>query len=399
MKQLHNKQKNMKKIAIIIIITIANFQLFANSKIEINTDSLRINIDKRTKTIISNDNENVQGYSLLSDLRTLFKSKNMTLTDSTWQAIREIVNSESQKDTVLNISQEGKQILIAFDMKSRVDNSNNPQNWEDKNLQNENEQKESVKIGWDGIHIKDGKDEVHVSRRGVKIVENGDAAVDIGWNGSEDDSTAHKKWENKHNFGSLSGFNAMLGLNTFTSKNSIDDSYALRPFGSRYFSMGWTKSANITNGSNARLKLAIGLNFSWYNFMLENSNSVWVKGPSRVEIQPSAISLKKSKLTVSYVDVPITPYLAFKKGKFIEHFGLGGYVGYRMGAHSKTKGNNKGKKEQEYNNFYLNDFRYGLNLQLGLNNFADLFVNYDLNELFKENKGPKVNGISFGIRL
>ena len=74
-------------------------------------------------------------------------------------------------------------------------------------------------------------------------------------------------------------------------------------------------------------------------------------------------------------------------------------MGYRMGSHSKTKSTDRGKKYHEYNNFYLNDFRYGLTLQMGINNFANLFVNYDLNEMFKENKGPKLNGISFGVRL
>lgn len=397
----------MKKITIILIIALL-------SKIEINAkgaysnaDSLKINIDKRTKTIIPNGTDNVQGYSLLGDLRELFKAKNMTLSDSTWRSIREIVNSESQKDTVLKITQDGKQIQIAFNMKSdqqrAVENSNSQtveSNWPDENNNNRHN-REGVKIGKDGIHIKDGSDEVHISRRGVQVIEGGTEEVNIGFS-NDDDSTYHKKWENRHNFGSLAGFNVYLGLNNFTNKVGVaasSDLLALKPFGSRYFSMGWTKSANITNGPNARLKLGIGVNFSWYNFMLENSNNIWTKGPSQVEIVPSSTSLKKSKLTISYIDVPLIPYLAFKEGKFIEHFGFGGYVGYRLGSHSKTKSNNRGKKEHEYNNFYLNDFRYGLTLQLGINNFADLFVNYDLNDLFKTNKGPHLSGLSFGVRL
>lgn len=396
----------MKKITIILIIALL-------SKIEINAkgaysnaDSLKINIDKRTKTIIPNGTDNVQGYSLLGDLRELFKAKSMTLSDSTWRSIREIVNSESQKDTVLKITQDGKQIQIAFNMKSdqlrSVENSNSQtveSNWPDEN--NNRRNREGVKIGKDGIHIKDGSDEVHISRRGVQVIEGGTEEVNIGFS-NDDDSTYHKKWENRHNFGSLAGFNVYLGLNNFTNKVGVaasSDLLALKPFGSRYFSMGWTKSANITNGPNARLKLGIGVNFSWYNFMLENSNNIWTKGPSQVEIVPSSTSLKKSKLTISYIDVPLIPYLAFKEGKFIEHFGFGGYVGYRLDSHSKTKSNNRGKKEHEYNNFYLNDFRYGLTLQLGINNFADLFVNYDLNDLFKTNRGPQLSGLSFGVRL
>ncbi len=392
----------MKKIAIILLLaTFSKIEIHAKNTSSDN-DSLRINIDKRTKTIISTEAQNVQGYSLLSDLRELFKAKNMVLSDSTWQTIREIVNSESVKDTVLKINQDGKQVMIAFDMKKANISEQRPSNDDKSWPKDRGEPRESVKIGWDGVHIKDGDDEVHVSRRGVKVVDGGVEEVNIGF-GNNDDSTYHKKWVNKHDFGSLAGFNVYLGLNNFvntafTSKYSAD-AFSLKPFGSRYFSMGWTKSANITNGPNARLKLGIGLNLSWYNFMLENNNSIWTKGPSQVDILPSPISLKKSKLTVSYVDVPLVPYLAFKKGKFIEYFGFGGYVGYRMGSHSKTKSNDRGKKEHEYNNFYLNDFRYGLTLQMGINNFANLFVNYDLNEMFKENKGPKLNGISFGLRL
>jgi Outer membrane protein beta-barrel domain len=398
----------MKKIVIIVIVALfSNIEINANGNLP-NADSLKINIDKRTKTIIPSGTENVQGYSLLSDLRVLFKAKNMTLSDSTWRSIREIVNSESQKDTTLKIIQDGKQVLIAFNMKSdqiisQADNTSRTveSNWPDHDGNNSRHGREGVKIGKDGIHIKDGSDEVHISRRGVQVIDGGTEEVNIGFN-NDDDSTYHKRWENRHNFGSLAGFNVYLGLNNFANKRGPavnSDLIALKPFGSRYFSLGWTKSTNITNGPNARLKLGIGVNFSWYNFMLENSNTIWTKGPNQVEILPSATSLKKSKLTVSYIDVPLIPYLAFKEGKFIEHFGFGGYVGYRLDSHSKTKSNNRGKKEHEYNNFYLNDFRYGLTLQMGINNFADLFVNYDLNDLFKTNKGPQLNGLSFGVRF
>jgi Outer membrane protein beta-barrel domain len=399
----------MKKIAIIICLAFISKAEIKAKINESNEDSLMINIDKHTKTVVASGNDKVQGYSLLADLRELFKQKNMELSDSTWRMIRELVNSESNKDTTILINQDGKRVQIAFNMKNAKlsDESNgSDSDWSENSTDNEasrnTSRRESVKVGKDGIHVVDGNDEVHISRKGVKIVDGGNEEINVGFdNDDDDDSTYNKKKESKIRFGSLSGFNVFLGLNNFTSpttKNFNSDEIALKPFGSRYFSMGWTKSANITNGANARLKLGIGVNFSWYNFMLENNNSVWTKEATGTVIKP-ATELKKSKLTVSYVDVPLVPYLAFKKGKFIEYFGFGGYVGYRMGSHSKTKANDRGKKNHEYNNFYLNDFRYGLTMQLGMNNFADLFVNYDLNYLFKENKGPNVSGISFGIRL
>jgi hypothetical protein len=398
----------MKKITIIIIIALfVKTNAFAYKTSDSTIDSLNININKRTKTVIADKNTNVQGYSLLGDLRELFKSKNMVLTDSTWRGIREIVNSETNKDTVITFSQGGKQIKIAFNnmfsesATSDQNEINENRNWSNGENKDSNNHKESVKIGRDGIHVKDGSDEVHISRRGVKVIDGGNEEVNIGFGGSDDDSTANADLQNRKSFGNLAGFNVFFGLNTLAGQPGQgynSDDYALRPFGSRYFSFGWTKSTNLTNGDKARLKLAIGVNFSWYNFMLDNSN-VWTKGPNNIELLPSPVALKKSKLTVSYIDVPLIPYIAFKKGKFINYLGAGGYVGYRMGSHTKTKEENGRKKDHVNNNFYLNDFRYGLTFQVGINNFPDLFVNYDLNPLFKDNKGPGVNGLSFGIRL
>jgi Outer membrane protein beta-barrel domain len=399
--------KIMKKLTIIILLALAGSHSIKAKNREYSADSLQINIDKRTKSVVESEHFKPQGYSLLSDLKSLFKAKNMELTDDLWQSIKEIVNSESKKDTVLNINQGGKQIAVAFNMsesaKARSQTTDGPERSADDNeMPQKNRNKADgapVKINKDGIHITDGNDEVHITGRGVKVIENGKEEVNIGY--GDDDSTATKKWVNKHEFGSLSGFNIYLGLNNFNdagSKLYKADDYALKTFGSRYFSMGWTKSTNITNGPNARLKLALGFNFSWYNFMLEN-NSIWKKGASAIEIVPVVESLKKSKLTASYLEVPLIPYLAFKKGKFIEYIGFGGYGSYRLGSHTKTKSSAKGKKEHEYNNFYLTDFRYGLSFQVGINNFAKLFVNYDLNPLFKADKGPKLNAISFGLRL
>jgi Outer membrane protein beta-barrel domain len=397
----------MKKLAIIIFMAVcANINAITLKSEP--TDSLNISINKNTKSVIATNNTNVHGYSLLGDLRELFKSKNMELTDSAWKSIREIVNSDSNKDTSIVFSQNGKQIKIAFNnagFKTIPNHENN--NNTNGNIHRENgnivitdSPNESVKIGWDGIHVKDGNDEVHISRRGVQVIDGGNEEVNIGFGGG-DDSTYNATTINRKSYGSLAGFNVYLGINSLagtagTAYNA--DDYALKPFGSRHFAFGWTKSTNLTNGESARLKLALGLNFSWYNFMLDNNN-VWTKGANKIELVPSMVNLKKSKLTISYIDVPLIPYIAFKKGKFIDYIGAGGYVGYRMGSHTKTKTENGSKKDHINNNFYLNDFLYGLTFQVGIHNFPNLFVNYDLNPLFKTNKGPGVNGLSFGIRL
>ena len=54
------------------------------------------------------------------------------------------------------------------------------------------------------------------------------------------------------------------------------------------------------------------------------------------------------------------------------------------------------EKEKDHDNFYLNNLRYGIRFQIGVRS-TDLFVNYDMNELFATDRGPKLNAISFGI--
>ncbi|HMR58489.1 MAG TPA: hypothetical protein PKC10_14290, partial [Cyclobacteriaceae bacterium] len=76
----------------------------------------------------------------------------------------------------------------------------------------------------------------------------------------------------------------------------------------------------------------------------------------------------------------------------------GPYVGYRIASYSKQMFEENGaeRKPRNHDNFYLNNLRYGLRAQIGFNDI-DFFFNYDMNELFVENKGPQLNAFSFGV--
>jgi hypothetical protein len=56
------------------------------------------------------------------------------------------------------------------------------------------------------------------------------------------------------------------------------------------------------------------------------------------------------------------------------------------------------RSDKDHDNFYLNNFRYGVRLQLGFRD-TDLFFGYDLNSLFSEGKGPELHALSFGVTL
>jgi hypothetical protein len=63
-----------------------------------------------------------------------------------------------------------------------------------------------------------------------------------------------------------------------------------------------------------------------------------------------------------------------------------------------SRANGDKEKSREKNNFYLNNVRYGGRLLLGFGE-VDFFINYDLNTLFAENRGPELNPFSFGINF
>ncbi len=128
-----------------------------------------------------------------------------------------------------------------------------------------------------------------------------------------------------------------------------------------------------------------------------------------IEPDTRAFNYLKSKLTVNYLQASIVPVIDFGGSRYkpslfdnIEsdgfRIGLGPYVGYRLGSHTKQVYKKDGDRQRERfnDNFYINSLRYGLRLQIGFRD-TDFFFNYDMNELFSNGKGPKVNAFSFGL--
>ncbi len=390
--------KTLKGISYSIIATIAfifsfNTQTLAKGG---EADSTVISIDKRNQTLLNQKNNK----TLRENLQELFTKSGMSLDDDTWRGIRRIVNSDLNKDTLLVITQDNKSIKVVINTDSK-NGSNESINTDSKSEKTGSKDKQ-VKVGLGGVVVKDGNDEVRVGWNGVYVNENGkETSITLS-------DTLKNKNKRDRSFNSRSGFNIYLGLNSFTNTSSIlaadAKNYELSTFGSRYFGFGWTRSGTISKGTNAAFKISYGLEFSWYNFMLENS-VIFVKGNDNVgftdfkNAKGEQIALCRNKLTIANINIPVMPYVAFKKGSTITYIAAGGYIGYRVDSYTKIKEQDGGRKDWNHNSFFLNNVRYGLAFELGLKDFPDLFVNYDMNNLFQDGRGPKVGGLSFGIRL
>lgn len=259
--------------------------------------------------------------------------------------------------------------------------------------------KSYVRVGIKGIHYKEGSEEVHINWNGI-YVRDGSEEVRIG---NPDTARYSERRRNRWWAGANRGFYLGLGLNTVSGAGTSGllpgQSFDLRPLGSRHVAFGWLQNARLARGRDVALNLNLGLEFSWYNFMFEG-NRVAVKDVPTVGqfgFVESLDALRKSKLTVAYVNLPLMATVSFRHG-FFSYLSAGGYAGYRLDSYTKIK-RSSGSKDHVHGNYYLNNFRYGLRAELGIRNFPDLFVNYDLNPLFAENKGPDLRAVSFGIKF
>ncbi|GAB4025961.1 outer membrane beta-barrel protein [Spirosoma koreense] len=193
-----------------------------------------------------------------------------------------------------------------------------------------------------------------------------------------------------------------VGLNNFIQQSTLpaypEDSYDLKPLGSRYIALALGAMPTIIRGKYASLKLYYGVEVAWNNFMFEGNN-IAQKEPTGVGFPDAGRDLQKSKLTVCSIGVPVVPRVTFYNtdGRKICHIGLGGYINYRLDSYRKVK-EADGSKDRRHSDFYLNDYRYGLVAHLGFRTIG-FFVKYDLSPLFQDGKGPDVRTLTFGIGI
>ncbi|MFC5410578.1 outer membrane beta-barrel protein [Larkinella bovis] len=243
---------------------------------------------------------------------------------------------------------------------------------------------------------KDGEVQVTIKESEGRSYDRSDRDEDSDWN----DRNRHRR-RKKDNW-EIGAEGGGIGLNTLVEKSPMAnypaESYRLRPLGSRYISLAISQAPTLARSKHLSLKVFYGLEVSWNNYMFDN-DVIARKGVEGVVFADAGRDLRKSKLTVCSVNLPVVPRLSFynSNGRKMGHLGFGGYAGYRVDSYTKIKEQDS-NKERQHSNFYLNDFRYGLIAHIGIAR-TNFFVKYDLNPLFQDGKGPNVRALSFGIGL
>lgn len=251
-------------------------------------------------------------------------------------------------------------------------------------------------------------DTIKVEQNTAKTEENTDNLEVWGKEDENDDD----KWDDRkyRHHGTRHSFNFDFGMNNYLEEGKFPDQngsqYAIRPWGSWYIGLNSTLRTQVSR----KFFIEWGTGVSWNNFKFQDDNTLMMQDSLGVSFDTDTrdFSYKKSRLMVCYLNASIVPMFDLgghnRRSRWWDsnnsgfRIGVGPYIGYRIDSSHKLVYKDDGDKEKdkEKDDFYINNMRYGIRAQIGVRS-ADFFFNYDLNELFVEGKGPKLNAFSFGV--
>lgn len=273
---------------------------------------------------------------------------------------------------------------------------------------------EQVRVTVRGSRPNADRVEVFVNKKLGVTVENskdddGDnVSVRFNTTDAKADSVKHAKKITKSKKLTGTDFAVDLGLNALVDKkdyapDGVAQPYDLRTWGSRYVALRWNLWART--GKESPLYFHLGPEVAFNNYMLEGNRYFAANATAnRTDIvQDGVRNLEKSKLSVTTLNLPIGFTLRFPANgsdKSAFRIGAGGFAGYRIGAHTKLKYEQEGRthKDKDRGGYNLEDFQYGVTGRIGISSL-DLFVKYNMNDVFKNNRGPQAQTVSFGITL
>jgi len=161
----------------------------------------------------------------------------------------------------------------------------------------------------------------------------------------------------------------------------------------------WQKSFPIADN---KLGLVTGLGLGFNNYRFDHQYRLI---PHRDGIIPELHeegNISKSKLTLTYLNVPFLLEFQTHGKMWFENFRLAGgmIVGTRIGTHAKYVFDNDGFKDKlkTRDDFNIQPFRFDVTCRIGWGN-QYFFVTYSLNTLFRENRGPALHPFSVGVQF
>jgi hypothetical protein len=245
----------------------------------------------------------------------------------------------------------------------------------------------------------------------VEVIEGSPTRVKIGNNELEvdDEGNVDFKRNRKDRFdGHWGGFD--LGVNGYLNSNRGFD----MPEGYEFLDLRMEKSINVAinfweqnfNLIGNQFGLTTGLGLEWNNYRFDNNVKIIRDeeiGIDAIRMNEEGTGYLKSKMVVNYLNLPIL--LEYQTNRFSKknsfHIGGGLMTGLRIGTHTKMvydDGSKQKDKDRDSKGYDINPFKFALMARIGWGKI-NLFANYSLNGMFKDNRGPELYPFAAGITL
>jgi hypothetical protein len=234
---------------------------------------------------------------------------------------------------------------------------------------------------------------IRIGRRTFKVVD--------GWNGTsikvdKEEKNDYRRHFNPHWAGIEVGMNMFSSTDYSMYSSESGEFFDLIPGKSLTWDFNFAEWAFSNKRNNLAVVTGLGISFSDYRF----DQAITIEKDENGIITPVSLdeydNLKKSKLTMSYLNVPLllevkTP---LRMGHSHLYLAGGAIGGLHLGSHTKYKYG--GNKEKARGNFNLTQFKCDLTGRVGFGDFC-VFVNYGLTPLFQDGEGPKLCPMMIGV--
>lgn len=257
---------------------------------------------------------------------------------------------------------------------------------------------------------KDGETDIKVKDRDdIENEENEEVAEEheheYEYEESDDDDFSWPNRKSKREFkGHWDAF--QIGINSYLS---ADKSTSL-PVEDEFMELNTNKSINININlfqqsfgfvsSNYALGIISGLGLEYANYVFDDNIYIIKAENGQIIPQDPGFKLDKSKLTTSYLTVPLLLELQFPGNRRANRLFLNAGVigGVKLGSHTKYKYKENGDKQDKKNrnDFNLNALRYGFTGRIGIKHIS-IYGTYYPVTLFEKNKGPELYPFMVGF--
>jgi hypothetical protein len=265
-----------------------------------------------------------------------------------------------------------------------------------------------IKIGNKGISIYEGSDGTNIKVTDMDEVEDQSKYETPNFEYDSGDAEDKDKGSHRKKFkGHWAGLE--LGMNNFvnsdfsmTRTTGVDDYMDLNTGQSWGFNLNFIDHGFALGTDQVGLVTGMGFEFNDYYF--DGNNNI-TKDPVTgdiIELDYTPINLQKSKISTTYLTVPLLLEFQFPNIKPSRRmYVIGGVIGgLKLSSHSKVKYSESGDKQKDKtkDDFNISTLRYGFTGRIGYRNLV-IFGNYYATPFFEKDKGPELYPVAVGLSL